>query len=68
MADLHFLRPDWLWLLLPMLLVLGYLRLRAHRQRNEAGQGIIAEHLAVHFRADSDNKNKVMPIYSAALI
>lgn len=68
MADLHFLRPDWLWLLLPMLLLLAYLRLRVHRQRNEAGQGIIAEHLAIHFRADSDNKNNVLPIYAAALI
>ena len=68
MSDLHFLRPDWLWCLLPMLLVLGYLRLRAYHQHNKAGQGIIAEHLAIHFRADSDNKNNVLPIYAVALV
>jgi Ca-activated chloride channel family protein len=68
MADFHFLEPMWLWMFLPVFLVLGYLRLRASRQHNNAGQGIIAEHLAVHFRSESSNKLNLLPLYSAAVI
>ena len=68
MADLHFLRPEWFWLLAPAALVLGYLRWRAHRAQVEAGQGVISEHLAVHFRADSRSRKNYLPIYAAGLI
>ena len=68
MADFHFLNPQWLWLFLPTIAVLAYLRMRAHRQHNRAGQGVIAEHLAVHFRAESKTDRNVRPIYSAGLI
>ena len=68
MAELHFLRPEWFLLLVPAALVLGYLRWRAHRAEVEAGQGVIAEHLAVHFRADSHSRKNYLPIYAAGLI
>ncbi|MEZ5571843.1 MAG: hypothetical protein R3E64_07435 [Halioglobus sp.] len=68
MADFHFLHPVWLWLFLPTFAVLAYLRVRSYRQHNAAGQGVIAEHLAIHFRAQGNSNRNVLPIYSAALI
>jgi len=67
-AEFHFLHPLWLWLFFPTFAVLGYLRIRDYRQHNEAGQGVIAEHLAIHFRAQGNSNRNVLPIYSAALI
>lgn len=68
MSDLLFLSPAWLWLLVPELTVLGYLRWRAFHQDKQAGQGVIAEHLAVHFRQDNQSRKNYWPIYAAGVI
>ncbi len=68
MADFHFLQPQWLLLLIPGFLVLAYLRWRGFRQDNRAGQGVVAEHLAVHFRAENRSRHNYWPIYSAGLM
>jgi Ca-activated chloride channel family protein len=68
MANFHFLQPEWLLLFVPLLFVIGYLRLRSYREKNDAGQGVIAEHLATHFRNKQDGQNNIWPIYLAGLL
>lgn len=54
LPDWHFLRPEWLWLLLPTLAFVALL-LRLKRQRSDWSD-IIAPHLLVHLQSSSHTK------------
>jgi Ca-activated chloride channel family protein len=54
LAAFHFLRPEWLWLLLPA----GLLAWRLHLQQSQRDDwdGVIAPHLLQRLRARDDNR------------
>ena len=54
LPDLHFLRPDWLWLLVPTLLFVALL-LRQKSQRS-AWSDVIAPHLLMHLQSGAQTK------------
>ncbi len=65
-ADLHFLRPAWLWLLIPAMLV-WWLMWRRH-DRLRGWRQSIAPHLLPHLLVGSTNvQSRVRPVYLVGL-
>ena len=54
LPDLHFLRPEWLWALIPTLLFVALL-LR-HKSQRSAWSDIIAPHLLLHLQSGTHTK------------
>ncbi|UVM57238.1 VWA domain-containing protein [Pseudomonas sp. B21-012] len=64
--NLHFLRPLWLWLLLPgvLLPLAWYYR----RQTLAAGHSNIAAHLLKHLRLDGHDRHLLRPVHLASAL
>ncbi|WP_157981234.1 vWA domain-containing protein [Aliidiomarina iranensis] len=64
MSEFHFLRPEWLWLLIPWLLILPWLR--AHFLKRGNWEDILAPHLSQILLQGGANKTPKWPFYALA--
>jgi Ca-activated chloride channel family protein len=62
LADFYFLQPMWLWLFIPMAILMILLWRNRVAEFENAGKGIIAPHLAKVFSLQSDRKSALGPI------
>ena len=62
----HFIRPEWLWGLVPAA-VIGLLLLQRQRKRGQAG-GLIAPHLATHLMVTPAEKRRFSPVHLLLLL
>ncbi|RUO38767.1 hypothetical protein CWE13_03790 [Aliidiomarina shirensis] len=62
MSEFHFLRPEWLWLLIPWLVCLPWLRTYMHKRAN--WQHLIASHLSQRLMQGSTSRTSQWPFYA----
>ncbi|MDD2060997.1 VWA domain-containing protein [Pseudomonas sp. GD03860] len=62
----HFLRPAWLWLLLPGVLLPWIWRHR--RQQLRSCSSNIAPHLLAHLRLDGEDQHRLRPVHLASAL
>jgi Ca-activated chloride channel family protein len=62
LADFHFIQPMWLWLFIPMAVMMILLWRNRVAEFENAGKGIISPHLAKVFSLQSDREAALGPI------
>lgn len=65
MSEFHFLRPEWLWLLIPWAISLPWLRAHMHERNN--WQQLIAPHLSQRLLQGNVTKPSNWPFYAVIM-
>lgn len=65
MSEFHFLRPEWLWLLVPWLIALPWLRSHMHKRNN--WQQLIAPHLSQRLLQGKVTQTSNLPFYAVVV-
>ncbi|MCF2950361.1 VWA domain-containing protein [Paraglaciecola aquimarina] len=65
MNEFHFIRPHWLWAIIPLLIIVGLTR---HIQKQQSGwQSVLASHLYQHLMTSDGAKQTRPPLFLLAL-
>jgi Ca-activated chloride channel family protein len=65
LAELHFLRPHWLWLVVPSVVVVWLFHRRDDPER--PWRGLVASHLLPHLLVGRGRRFRVLPVHWVAL-
>ncbi|MCW9017323.1 MAG: VWA domain-containing protein, partial [Kangiellaceae bacterium] len=66
LSDFHFLRPEILWLLIPIVLLVFHMNTRA--KRTSAWQNVISPHLLEFLFVSGNHKKSRLPIWISAVL